>query len=69
MAEIKIGVLPGLETNARPRLVRFRPGEWYVPPDQPGGRVFFFFFFFFFLKTVCILSEDIKVLGLFTGRQ
>ena len=33
----------GLETNARPRLVRFRPGEWYVPPDQPGGRVEFLF--------------------------
>ena len=30
---------PGLETNARPRRVKFRPGEWFVRPDQPGGRV------------------------------
>ena len=29
----------GLETNARPRRVKFRPGEWFVRPDQPGGRV------------------------------
>ena len=31
--------LTGLETNARPRRVKFRPGEWFVRPDQPGGRV------------------------------
>ena len=31
--------LAGLETNARPRRVKFRPGEWFVRPDQPGGRV------------------------------
>ena len=44
----KKGELPaGLETNARPRRVKFRPGEWFVRPDQPGGRVFFFFFFFY----------------------
>ena len=36
----------GLETNARPRRVKFRPGEWFVRPDQPDGRVDFFFFFF-----------------------
>ena len=29
----------GLETNARPRRVKFRPGEWFIRPDQPGGRV------------------------------
>ena len=29
----------GLETNARPRRVKFCPGEWFVRPDQPGGRV------------------------------
>ena len=29
----------GLETNARPRRVKFRPGEWFVRPDQPGERV------------------------------
>ena len=23
----------GLETNARPRRVKFRPGEWFVRPD------------------------------------
>ena len=34
-----IVVYPGLETNARPRRVKFRPGEWFVRPDQPGGRV------------------------------
>ena len=31
--------MAGLETNARPRLVKFRPGEWFIRPDQPGGRV------------------------------
>ena len=35
----------GLETNARPRRVKLRPGEWFVRPDQPGGGVDFFFFF------------------------
>ena len=30
---------PGLETNARPRRVKFHPGEWFVQHDQPGGRV------------------------------
>ena len=25
---------PGLETNARPRRVKFRPGEWFVRPDR-----------------------------------
>ena len=34
-----VGQQPGLETNARPRRVKFRPGEWFVRPDQPGGRV------------------------------
>ena len=29
----------GLESNARPRRVKFHPGEWFVRPDQPGGRV------------------------------
>ena len=32
----------GLETNARPLArgeLKFRPGEWFVRPDQPGGRV------------------------------
>ena len=29
----------GLEINARQRRVKFRPGEWFVRPDQPGGRV------------------------------
>ena len=33
------GRYTGLETNARPRRVKFRPGEWFVRPDQPGGRV------------------------------
>ena len=29
----------GLETNARPKLVKFRPSEWFFRLDQPGGRV------------------------------
>ena len=62
---------PGLETNARPRLVRFRPGEWFIPPDQPGGRVDLFFIFLGLplLLENSFLFEDINVLGLFTGRQ
>ena len=49
-----VTVYPGLETNARPRLVRFRPGEWLVPPDQPGGRVDFILFFFYFFRITII---------------
>ncbi len=26
-------------TPARPRRVKFRPGEWFVRSDKPGGRV------------------------------
>ena len=33
------GTPTGPETNARPRRVKLRPGEWIVRPDQPGGRV------------------------------
>ena len=35
------------------------------------GNFFFFFFFFFriYPLVVCILFEDIRVLGLVTGRQ
>ena len=39
MRGVVIEGFSGLETNARPRRVKFRPGEWFVRPDQPGGRV------------------------------
>ena len=42
---VKAGYTSGLETNVRPRRVKFRPGEWFVRPDQPGGRVGIFWGF------------------------
>ena len=45
----------GLETNTRPRRVKFRPGEWFVRPDQPGGRVDFLLLFLGLQCTIIII--------------
>ena len=47
-------------------------GEKKTRPFANLAIFFLFFFLFFFLGlplVVCILFEDIRVLGLFTGRQ
>ena len=62
-------VIAGLETNARPRRVKFRPGEWFVRPDQPGGRVdlknfFFKDYYYYYLKRDDKLVKFYDVMGI-----